>query len=167
MRRRIMLISVAAMLMLVATASAVVAGSDNDRNEVHQFAPIGNGFEDTNASVKLIGYYINNENPHFDSSYQVWFDVQKMPCTQHFGLPGGDWVYALWVDIDGSDAPLRIANFHPACFSGTASQDIIGYSDDLSSMFDESLRFHITFENVTGDPAWPSGVEVMEVAIDR
>lgn len=163
MRKRLILVAVMVFAGTIVAASTVLANADNERNRVMEMHGVG-GFEAASAHVNLIGYYNNNENPIHPTTYQVWYDVSGLPCTNTFD-DGADLVYTLWATTPSSE-DVRLQNFNTTCSTRRASNEVWKYSGDvLDTILTQPVRLWVTVDRTDG-AGWPENHVVMEGQLD-
>lgn len=135
------------------------SGASNGSNDIiHLEAPEGAPDPNAFGTAHLVGYYLDGENPQWDTTTQLWLELHKIDCLF------GDLMYTAYVTI-GDAEPIRLLNFNASACGGGNASAIFFSSPELAEMFDHDVTVEIVI-NQDGSDTY-DGIVVMTGSIDR
>ena len=115
--RRSALVAIVVAALVAGTIS--IASASNQ--QVQLSPPDGALFPDASGHALLIGYYDQQENPNFETSYQMTVTIKNLPCPNRWleREVAADMMYTLWATTE-TEGRVRLRNFNTSCDNGDA-----------------------------------------------
>lgn len=149
--------SVAIVIGLALALWSPASGASNGNDIIQLTPPEGAPMPDAFGTAHLVGFYIDGENPHWDSSLQVWMDAHKLERLT------GDLMYTMYITI-GSGDPVRLVNFNTMDWTGN-SNAMCTCTSLLEGLFDDDITIDIAIHQDGANAA--DGVVVLTGTIER